>query len=265
MITQDLFEHYVPAFAAPDSQTFDRLSGFLATAETEATERFGDSLPDDPLRRQWICLSAAGHAVPHLDLALTPTGFGVVSNTHTVPASPARVEALLKELRFRLTSVGDALTEKLTRTDWNTGPAAYRIFSVLLYCPTECRAYGVPCHSDEEYTALLPRLTEADRQIGDCISPELLGEVLTVMRTGRNCTPVWQSLIHRMKRTAAMIVRPEGRNEASVRRALQDLKRFVQQQAATDFPLYLTTATAAADRVQRERSPQNHPDAFFFG
>lgn len=261
MITRDQFEHYVPAFAAPDSQTFDRLSGFLTTAEAEATERFGDSLPDDPLRPHWICLSAAAHAVPHLDLALTPTGFGVVSNTHTVPASPARVEALLKELRFRLTSVGDALTVKLTRTDWNTSPSAYRIYSVLLYCPTECRVYGVPCHSDEDYTALLPQLTEADRQIGNCISPELLEEVLTAMRTGRSCTPVWQSLAHRMKRTAARIVRPEGRTETG----LQDLKRFVQQHAATDFHLYLTTATAAADEVQRQRTPQDHPNAFFFG
>ena len=38
------------------------------------------------------------HAVPRLDLVLTPNGFGVVSNTNIAPASKERVERLLLSL-----------------------------------------------------------------------------------------------------------------------------------------------------------------------
>ena len=45
-----------------------------------------------------VALDAFRNAIPHLDLILTPNGFGIVSNTNVAPASKDRVERLISSL-----------------------------------------------------------------------------------------------------------------------------------------------------------------------
>ena len=49
--------------------------------------------------KQLVCLSAFLSVLRQLDLVLTPTGFGVVSNDNLAPASKQRVDALEGQLR----------------------------------------------------------------------------------------------------------------------------------------------------------------------
>lgn len=49
--------------------------------------------------KQLVCLSAFISVLRQLDLVLTPTGFGVVSNDNLAPASKQRVDALEGQLR----------------------------------------------------------------------------------------------------------------------------------------------------------------------
>lgn len=48
-----------------------------------------------------IACDALLRALPGLDLVLTPNGLGIVNNQNVVPASPARVERLLNNLRIQ--------------------------------------------------------------------------------------------------------------------------------------------------------------------
>lgn len=51
-----------------------------------------------------VCLDAFLSVVRHLDLVLTPTGFGVVANNEVSPASSSRVEALIEQCRVAFIS-----------------------------------------------------------------------------------------------------------------------------------------------------------------
>ena len=45
-----------------------------------------------------VAFDAFRNAVPHLDLILTPNGFGIVNNSNIAPASKERVERLIASL-----------------------------------------------------------------------------------------------------------------------------------------------------------------------
>ena len=89
---------------------FDKIAPHLEVAETWLTTTFLSEavLAELPTRdannkllhyaRMAVAAEAMLHAVPQLDLVLTPNGFGVVSNTNIAPASKERVERLLLSL-----------------------------------------------------------------------------------------------------------------------------------------------------------------------
>ena len=89
---------------------FDKIAPHLEVAEAWLTTTFLSEavlakLPHEDATnkllhyaRMAVVAEAMLHAVPQLDLVLTPNGFGVVSNTNIAPASKERVERLLLSL-----------------------------------------------------------------------------------------------------------------------------------------------------------------------
>ena len=59
---------------------------------------YSDSTPLLLYCRIITAAEAMRHAVPQLDLILTPNGFGIVSNQNVIPASKERIERLLLSL-----------------------------------------------------------------------------------------------------------------------------------------------------------------------
>ena len=59
---------------------------------------YSDSTPLLHYCRIITAAEAMRHAVPQLDLILTPNGFGIVSNQNVIPASKERIERLLLSL-----------------------------------------------------------------------------------------------------------------------------------------------------------------------
>lgn len=83
--------------------------------------------------RMAVAAEAMLHAVPQLDLVLTPNGFGVVSNTNIAPASKERVERLLLSLEKMRDDTLPILLPLLANTEaWATSdPCQY--FMQTLY------------------------------------------------------------------------------------------------------------------------------------
>ena len=89
---------------------FDKIAPHLEVAEAWLTTTFlSEAVLTELLTRDAnnkllhyarmaVVAEAMLHAVPQLDLVLTPNGFGVVSNTNIAPASKERVERLLLSL-----------------------------------------------------------------------------------------------------------------------------------------------------------------------
>ena len=85
------FERAVPAFRSPTPEVWNKVQRYVegCTAAWQALITTDATLPDHVAATlaTAICLRAAYDAVPQMDLVLTPTGFGIVSNQNTAPAS----------------------------------------------------------------------------------------------------------------------------------------------------------------------------------
>ncbi len=89
-----------------------KLTPFLESSELWLSDTFLSAAiladiatrPDtDTLRtltEQALAYDAFHRAIPHLDIILTPNGFGIVSNSNVAPASKERIERLMSSLLF---------------------------------------------------------------------------------------------------------------------------------------------------------------------
>ena len=93
---ENIFEMVLPEIEARLSFLNDRMLG------NEGIKIVDDAGKDGMIQRNFIRLavvSAFLSVMRQLDLVLTPTGFGVVSNDNITPASKQRVDALEEQLR----------------------------------------------------------------------------------------------------------------------------------------------------------------------
>lgn len=110
-ITKNDFEQALPVGAAANDSVYDSVKpaiarqlsfsndALLGVAGMQRMEELGEDSSLVNWYKQLVCLSAFLSMLRQLDLVLTPTGFGVVSNDNLAPASKQRVDALEGELR----------------------------------------------------------------------------------------------------------------------------------------------------------------------
>lgn len=174
------FERAVPAFRSPTPEVWNKVQRYVQgrTDSWQAIITTDATLPDNVAASlaTAICLRAAYDAVPQMDLVLTPTGFGIVSNQNTAPASRERVEALRLQLRRDACQLEDAVLSYL---------AAHNLMTMLrsragslLWTPTLCTLYGIRTPDGrevlrEEFDAMATALHAASARVADAISPEL--------------------------------------------------------------------------------------------
>lgn len=117
---------------------YDKMLPFLEQAQQSIEHRFiGDIELSDVEKRAactLIAISAFYHAIPSLDLVLTPNGFGVVNSTNIAPASKERVE----RLRASLLEAYDKWTDNLLfalilNENWRNSDASLPFRKTLLW------------------------------------------------------------------------------------------------------------------------------------
>lgn len=126
--------------------------------------------------RMAVVAEAMLHAVPQLDLVLTPNGFGVVSNTNIAPASKERVERLLLSLEKMRDDTLSILLPLLANTEvWATS-APCQYFEQTLYPWLDLpRKLGSTDHSWQCYQELHSKLIAIEERLAhDFFSCELL-------------------------------------------------------------------------------------------
>ena len=167
---------------------FDKIAPHLKVAEAWLTTTFLSEavLTELPTRdannkllhytRMAVVAEAMLHAVPQLDLVLTPNGFGVVSNTNIAPASKERVERLLLSLEKMRDDTLCILLPLLANTEaWATSdPCQY--FEQTLYPWLDLpRKLGSTDHSWQRYQELHSKLIAIEERLAhDFFSCELL-------------------------------------------------------------------------------------------
>ena len=169
---------------------FDKIAPHLEVAEAWLTTTFlseavltellsvSDNANNKLLHyaRMAVAAEAMLHAVPQLDLVLTPNGFGVVSNTNIAPASKERVERLLLSLeKMRDDTLAVLLPLLAQEAAWATSdPCQY--WSQTLYPWLDLpRKLGSTDHSWLRYQELHSKLIAIEERLAhDFFSCELL-------------------------------------------------------------------------------------------
>lgn len=126
--------------------------------------------------RMAVVAEAMLHAVPQLDLVLTPNGFGVVSNTNIAPASKERVERLLLSLEKMRDDTLAVLLPLLTQdVVWATSDPC-QFFEQTLYPWLDLpRKLGSTDHAWLHYQELHSKLIAIEERLAhDFFSCELL-------------------------------------------------------------------------------------------
>ena len=169
---------------------FDKIQSHLEVAEDWLTANFlsapvlemlstsGDDATNKLLHHARIAEVAEAmlHAIPQLDLVLTPNGFGIVSNSNVAPASKERVERLLASLEKMRDDTLQVLLPMLTaEATWaDTAPCQY--FQSVLYPWLDLpRKLGSTDHVWQRFQELHSQMVEIEQRLAaDFFSPELL-------------------------------------------------------------------------------------------
>lgn len=135
-----------------------------------------------------ICLGAFLRAIPFIDLVLTATGFGIVSNSNVVPASKERVESLRNQTNLLYQESLDKMILTLFReelNEWKTEPPFIWLTSSFFWTAEDLRQYtGMPTANREDLVSLAPKIRSAEDHIAFKISAEYSFHLIDLLRAG---------------------------------------------------------------------------------
>ena len=273
-ITKEIFEMAIPAFKSPTPSIFEKVQPFLEDAEycvISLLSGFEPSTEEMQSRvEHLICTLAAYKAVPELDLVLTSTGFGVVSNQNQAPASQARVAALTESLRRRTSDATDLLLFDLKKEPlWNETPRAERIFRSLLWCPTIVRRYGIKLKEGgaskevytEEFEALAHEIELAESDVRMALGAELYYTLCQKERKNE-LSAAYEILAERTRVLMAATIMNASYPRSYIT-ARRDFERTLDQ-FSDQLPEYINSSEYRAKKAKRYENKKDDP-TFFFG
>lgn len=200
-IDYETFKAVCPSGTQPDDALFRSLSDAVAAASRTVMELAGPAFSEitsvlsdgsgeaDPYRTaymsavRYICNRAYADTVPHLDLVLTSTGFGVVSNANVAPASRDRVDRLLGRLEAAASDAMDGLILSLRYFDsWRETCQADECISSLFWLARHLRRIGLHGATRADLDRVRPQISQAEAELAALISPEMLSAVIDSQR-----------------------------------------------------------------------------------
>ena len=190
-IDKETFEKIVLAATSSTAEVFDMMSDRFDISKTKLKANvFGtvldiDNLPDaiNADAERFIYMDAFTDAIPMLDLVLTPTGFGVVSNQNVAPASRDRVESLRKLAKECADDAMDNIIVGLLGNNaWDDSGYAKLLVSSLYYTGSQLRDYaGKQSAHRSDLLLLRPLIYEAEeliiRQLSSVMYHYLLSQI----------------------------------------------------------------------------------------
>ena len=132
-----------------------------------------------------VCLRTYQEQIPQLDLVLTPTGFGVVSNQNLAPASADRVKNLLQQVTNAAEDTYDRCLELLVGTSWADTAQARINIPNLMYTAKQLKMYVDFPSADVHRSKLLEfrtKIYQAEEKIRQHVSAEFFDHILEQAR-----------------------------------------------------------------------------------
>ncbi|MBE6304050.1 MAG: hypothetical protein E7089_08965 [Bacteroidales bacterium] len=267
VITQEIFEKHISSATNADNAVFDAITSELAVAENFVADKLGlsifEAIPERILffYERAVCLYAYSIAIPHLDIVLTPTGFGVVSTSNVVPASADRVNRLLSAVCSAYDDTIDEIIDLLRyEKEWNDTDKAVELFSSFFWSGKQLRRCGFPNAHRSNFHDYLPAIDIYEAELRESIGDEIIDELLVAIRHAE-CSSEQRVLIRMIEQYIA----------ASLGDALyyemRTLKNSVIRYLLNNFAKFPTFASSSAYRAIKTEHYENQKDdtCFFFG
>lgn len=223
-----------------------------------------DAEPDGELlqlAKRYIAHLAVLSVLRQLDVVLTPTGFGVVSNDNVSPASKQRVDALESSLRTAKEKARWKLLRYLCQVEgWGEQPIAYGLIDNLY--DGHCFFFdgGHPQRTYLDWEAAQQAITEADDYLRVHISDELMNDMLAAYRTYSDRFRSYLPAIRLVRRVTGLWI------GSSPEHAAIPFRRLIRT-IESDEDIYALYFNSTAYEVNHHEVFQNTKDstAFVFG
>lgn len=268
-ISKEELERFVPVTASSHDAVYESVLPSIGTTAAYVCENIlgevgtaaaGSDATLTECAKRYIALLAVLSVLRQLDLVLTSTGFGVVSNDNLTPASKQRVDALEGALRTDKEKARWTLLRYLCRVDgWGKQPVAYGLIDSLYdgYC--FFFDSGHPQRTYIDWEAAQQAITEADEYLRVHIGDGLMNDMITAFRTNSDRYSAYQPAIRLIRQITDMWV--GGRREHTdipFRRLIRTVE--------SDRELYSLYFNSTAYEVNHHETFQNTKDstAFFF-
>lgn len=207
-----------------------------------------------------VCCRAYADTIPHLDLVLTGSGFGIVSTDNITPASADRVN----RLRTRLLDVYDDAVDRLisslrAHTEWRDTDIAKNIFSTFFWAGEHYRKAAFPDIYRRDCAKHRPLVSIAEAKLRGIVGDEMIDELLSAIRKNEISSLQTQlvTLIHGF--ISAEITET---NVADSRQLVQTMLRFLDCHIDS-FPTYKASSAYEARKCTKFENKKENPTYFF--
>jgi len=264
-ITKEEFEGVINVATSSQMQVYGKVRPSLSEAsERCAEEIFGGMTTTDfqieTEAKAFVCIDAFLSVLRQLDLVLTPTGFGVVANNTTSPASKERVNALEQQLLLERERRFGRLLQLLPKVNgWGDTTAATRCIRTLYY---DIHFYEQTAGKAADYAAWreaqLP-IAEADTMLRRKISDAQMDTLLSAVRHATITAEQLGAIVLIQKITALHIAR-----SPMVEERVRNLIVYMEQDGHS-FSEYLNSREYKTNHYERFQNKKHSPGYCFVG
>lgn len=269
--TQAALERFAPAALNATDEVYRQLSGFADDSRRGVLSLLGAGAADllahagtESHALRLLCLDVFYRAIPHLDLVLTGSGFGVVSNANVAPASAQRVESLREVVRRERDDSRDVLVELLTGTEWGSSPEAEAEVRCVFFTAMQMRRHGI--RTDEgrpvyaaEFDSLQAALAAAEEYVCGICGHGLYAALVGRLRTGQ-AGGAYALVVEGVRRLMAALV--QERFATSVRPLSRALLSTLERYKA-ELPEYTGGRVYEAHHYKRYENKKEDGTFFF--
>lgn len=251
----EVFESVEPHFKESYLQISQQILGRVGEAALETSEDLRAAVI------KAVCLNAFLGVVRHLDLVLTPTGFGVVANNEVTPASSSRVEALIEQCRIALIMAQDTVMAHLIDVSgWgSTLQAQQGIQTVVWSLEGYCYLTKQASMTSKDWMCKLAAMQEADATLRKLVSDEQMDDIMSLVRGVREGSEFEGSVRLMLSRCLVMLANDMLSAYSNERaRLLRYLDNHLDK-----FTLYADSSAYKANHFKEYHNEKEKP-AFIF-
>ncbi len=266
-ITQEVFEKCCYSATNCNNHVFEAVAPQIESVQEELFRTLGLDVVKEPSTNEVknitiaICMKAYAYTIPHLDLVLTGSGFGVVSTENITPASSERVNRLHKKLLDVYDDVFDAILSQLrNHREWYDTDIAKELFSTFFWSGEYFRHSAFPEIYRRDCAKYRPLVTMAETKIRNIVGVELVDELLTSIRHNNISSHQTQliQLIH-----GVISAEMTNTHSADVQQLVQAMLRFLDTMIDS-FPTYRASSAYLARKSDKFVNKKEN-GAYFFG